>query len=75
MIASATAVGLPKDVGGSGSCSAVPPAPVTPSMMPLQRASRFAAPGMVLTQSTFVAPFLAMYSPPALPARYSSLPM
>ena len=26
MIASATAVGLPKEVGGSGSCSAVPPA-------------------------------------------------
>ena len=74
-MASATAVGLPKLVGGSGSCSADLPASVMPSTTPLQRASRLAAPGTVLTQMTFVAPFLAKYSPPALPARYSSEPM
>ena len=73
-MASATAVGLPKLDDGSGSWLDLPPLLAMPSAMPLQRSSVLVAPGRVLTQSTFLAPWLPKYSPPPRPAGYSSLP-
>ena len=46
----------PAGLAGSGSCVDLPPAFEMPSEMPLQRSSRFCAPGTVLTQRTFFAP-------------------
>src|SRR5580704_2419530 len=67
LTACATAVGLPKLDDGKGSWLDLPPFLPIPSAMPLQRDSVFVAPGRVLTQSTFLAPWLAQYSPPPRP--------
>mgnify|MGYP000110648867 CR=1 FL=1 len=59
---------------GSGNWVPLPPPLAMPSARPLQRDSWLVEPGCVFTHSTFFEPLLAKYSPPPLPATYSSLP-